>query len=140
MVTGTLRPVQGNPVKGRGCTCSCDPRKGPASKRHWAHRSTLLQGPESCRAREGGAGRGKPEDLPEPIKMKPAQEQAGPIMKTRELLLIGALCLSMPLAAQPYLQDTIPETVVTATGTTHLLKDAPVQTEVISLQMLQDYA
>lgn len=61
-------------------------------------------------------------------------------MKTRELLLIGALCLSMPLAAQSYLQDTIPETVVTATGTTHLLKDAPVQTEVISRQMLQDYA
>ncbi len=61
-------------------------------------------------------------------------------MKTRELLLIGALCLSMPLAAQSYLLDTIPETVITATGTTHLLKDAPVQTEVISRQMLQDYA
>ncbi len=51
--------------------------------------------------------------------MTPAQEQVGLIMKIKELLLIGwALCLVQPLAAQSYLQDTIPETVVTATGTT----------------------
>ena len=43
------------------------------------------------------------------------------------------------LAAQSYLQDTIPETVVTATGTRHLLKDAPVQTEVITRSMLSRY-
>ena len=62
-------------------------------------------------------------------------------MKIKSLLLIGAaLCLLQPLAAQSYLQDTIPETVVTATGTTHLLKDVPVQTEVITRKMLQDYA
>ena len=54
-------------------------------------------------------------------------------MKIRALLLIGwALCLTVTLSAQSYLQDTIPETVVTATGTLHLLKDVPVRTEVIS--------
>ena len=62
-------------------------------------------------------------------------------MKTFRILIIGwALCLAQLLAAQSYLQDTIPETVVTATGTSHLLKDVPVQTEVITKQMLQDYA
>ena len=62
-------------------------------------------------------------------------------MKIRELLLIGwALCLAVTMSAQSYLQDTIPETVVTATGTTHLLKDVPVQTEVITRQMLNNYA
>ena len=50
-------------------------------------------------------------------------------MKIRALLLIGwALCLTVTSSAQSYLQDTIPETVVTATGTLHLLKDVPVQT------------
>ena len=48
--------------------------------------------------------------------------------------------LTHTLAAQSYLQDTIPEVVVTATGTRHLLKDAPVQTEVITSKMLQNYA
>lgn len=43
-------------------------------------------------------------------------------------------------AAQTVLQDTIPETVVTATGTEHLLKDAPVQTEVVTRRMLDGYA
>ena len=72
----------------------------------------------------------------------PVQEQTGLIMrKIIKFLLIGAaLCLLQPLAAQDYLQDSIPETVITATGTLHLLKDAPVQTEVISRQMLQNYS
>ena len=62
-------------------------------------------------------------------------------MKIRALLLIGwALCLTVTSSAQSYLQDTIPETVVTATGTLHLLKDVPVQTEVISGRMLENYA
>lgn len=62
-------------------------------------------------------------------------------MKTKKIFLIGlALCLVQTLTAQSYLQDTIPETVVTATGTVHLLKDVPVQTEVITNRMLQDYA
>ena len=62
-------------------------------------------------------------------------------MKGIRLLLLGtALCLSSVVTAQSYLHDTIPETVVTATGTSHLLKDVPVQTEVITRQMLQGYA
>lgn len=53
-------------------------------------------------------------------------------MKIVRILIIGwALCLVQMLAAQSYQQDTIPETVVTATGTLHLLKNVPVQTEVI---------
>lgn len=38
------------------------------------------------------------------------------------------------------LQDTIAEIVVTGTGTEHLLKNAPVQTEVISGKTLENYA
>ena len=36
--------------------------------------------------------------------------------------------------------DSLQEVVVTGTGTQHLLKDAPVQTEVISQRQLQQYA
>ena len=36
--------------------------------------------------------------------------------------------------------DSLQEVVVTGTGTQHLLKDAPVQTEVITRQMLRQYA
>ena len=62
-------------------------------------------------------------------------------MRLHTIWLIGlALSLAFPLAAQTPLQDTIPETVVTATGTSHLLKDVPVQTEVITRRMLQNYA
>ncbi len=62
-------------------------------------------------------------------------------MKVRATFFLAlALCLPGTLAAQSYLQDTIPEVVVTATGTSHLLKDVPVQTEVITAKMLQNYA
>lgn len=62
-------------------------------------------------------------------------------MDIKKFLLIGlALLPAWPLAAQAPVQDTIPEIVVTATGTSHLLKDVPVQTEVITRQMLQNYA
>ncbi len=45
------------------------------------------------------------------------------------------------LKAQNELQgDSLQEVVVTGTGTQHLLKDAPVQTEVISRRQLQQYA
>jgi len=37
-------------------------------------------------------------------------------------------------------QDSLQEVVVTGTGTQHLLKDAPIQTEVISQRQLQQYA
>ena len=60
----------------------------------------------------------------------------------RHLLLLGFVLLLtyFGASAQEVLQDTIPETVVTATGTEHLLKDAPVATEVISGRALQNYA
>ncbi|MCE2616374.1 MAG: TonB-dependent receptor plug domain-containing protein [Phocaeicola sp.] len=38
------------------------------------------------------------------------------------------------------LTDSIPEIVITGTGTQHLLKDVPVQTEVISHKILKNYA
>ena len=57
--------------------------------------------------------------------------------------LIGLVlsCLVQTLFAQDILQgDSLQEVVVTGTGTQHLLKDAPVQTEVIGKQMLRNYA
>ena len=52
------------------------------------------------------------------------------------------LSLSAEVSAQSNvaMQDSIPEIVVTGTGTEHYLKDAPVQTEVISRKMLDSYA
>ena len=51
------------------------------------------------------------------------------------------LCLTPALRAQITLQgDSLQEVVVTGTGTQHLLKDVPVQTEVISHRQLQQYA
>ncbi|MBP5498496.1 MAG: TonB-dependent receptor plug domain-containing protein, partial [Muribaculaceae bacterium] len=51
------------------------------------------------------------------------------------------LCVSMTLTAQTdTLQTALPEVVVTGTGTEHLLKNAPVQTEVITSSMLRNYA
>ena len=41
--------------------------------------------------------------------------------------------------AVPTLSDSLQEVVVTGTGTQHLLKDAPVQTEVITSRMLKNY-
>lgn len=59
----------------------------------------------------------------------------------RHLLLLGFVLLLTAVGASAQgLSDTIPETVVTATGTEHLLKDAPVATEVISGRALQNYA
>ena len=54
---------------------------------------------------------------------------------------LAYLCLAPTLAAQTTLQgDSLQEVVVTGTGTQHLLKDAPVQTEVITSKMLRNYA
>ena len=51
-----------------------------------------------------------------------------------------ALCVAPSLAAQDIvLTDSLQEVVVTGTGTQHLLKDAPVQTEVITNRMLKNY-
>lgn len=52
------------------------------------------------------------------------------------------LCGRSEACAQQHvtLRDSLPEVVVTGTGTEHYLKDAPVQTEVISRKMLDQYA
>lgn len=58
------------------------------------------------------------------------------------LLLIGTAHPSL-LHAQPHptkvVEDSIPEVVVTGTGTEHPLKKAPVRTEVITSKMLRSY-
>ena len=54
---------------------------------------------------------------------------------------LAVYSLAPTLAAQTTLQgDSLQEVVVTGTGTQHLLKDAPVQTEVITNKMLRNYA
>lgn len=51
------------------------------------------------------------------------------------------MCLVQTLLAQDTIQgDSLQEVVVTGTGTQHLLKDAPVQTEVINSRMLRQFA
>lgn len=60
----------------------------------------------------------------------------------RRLLAVGiygACCLSLLQAQTVDKEASVQEVVVTGTGTRHLLKDAPVQTEVISGRMLQSY-
>lgn len=53
------------------------------------------------------------------------------------LQLLSVLCVSAQSTV--WKSDSLQEVVVTGTGTRHLLKDAPVQTEVITRQMLQQY-
>ena len=54
---------------------------------------------------------------------------------------LALVCLVHTSMAQTTLQgDSLQEVVVTGTGTQHLLKDAPVQTEVINARQLQQYA
>ena len=53
---------------------------------------------------------------------------------------VALLCLVSTLQAQDSLKvDNLQEIVVTGTGTQHLLKNVPVQTEVISRKMLDSY-
>lgn len=57
------------------------------------------------------------------------------------LLGLALLCTAQTQLAQTTLQgDSLQEVVVTGTGTQHLLKDAPVQTEVISRRQFDQYA
>jgi len=57
------------------------------------------------------------------------------------ILGLALVCLSPAMRAQTVLlSDSLQEVVVTGTGTQHLLKDAPVQTEVIGRRQLQQYA
>ena len=55
---------------------------------------------------------------------------------------VGLWLLAIGCFAQDdvWRSDSLQEVVVTGTGTQHLLKDAPVQTEVISHRQLQQYA
>jgi len=63
-------------------------------------------------------------------------------MKRNLTVGILAMYVCMTVSAQNdiWRNDSIQEIVVTGTGTQHLLKDAPVQTEVISGRQLQQYA
>ena len=60
----------------------------------------------------------------------------------KRLLMVGVLhvCITAILQAQDIAKEsTLQEIVVTGTGTQHLLKNAPVQTEVITRRMLESY-
>ena len=63
-------------------------------------------------------------------------------MSIRQKLAFGLWLLAVGTSAQTMIvrTDSLQEVVVTGTGTQHLLKDAPVQTEVISRRQLQQYA
>ena len=54
------------------------------------------------------------------------------------LIIMMGTC-AMHVQAQEELSDTLKEVVITGTGTQHLLKNAPVQTEVITRKMLDSY-
>ena len=62
----------------------------------------------------------------------------------KKLLTVAVLMVCMVLSVEAqgdvWRSDSLQEVVVTGTGTQHLLKDAPVQTEVISHRQLQQYA
>ena len=64
-------------------------------------------------------------------------------MLMKRLLTVGllALCAVASVEAQSdiWRSDSLQEVVVTGTGTQHLLKNAPVQTEVITQKMLRNY-
>ena len=61
----------------------------------------------------------------------------------KRLLTVGLLTLCAVVAGRAqtdvWRSDSLQEVVVTGTGTQHLLKDAPVQTEVITNKMLRQY-
>lgn len=62
-------------------------------------------------------------------------------MRKIVLLLLGTSAIITSYAQEnKTLQDSIPEVVVTGTGTQHYLKDAPVRTEVINRKMIEAYA
>lgn len=60
----------------------------------------------------------------------------------KRIATVGTLLVSVfscLMAQQPLLGDSLQEVVVTGTGTRHLLRTTPVQTEVISNKMLKQY-
>ena len=74
----------------------------------------------------------------------PAGTRADGIMTQRffiTLAFVAAACSAVVAQTTAVSrEDSLPEVVVTGTGTQHLLKDAPVQTEVISGKLLRSYA
>ena len=54
-------------------------------------------------------------------------------------MLMVCMVLSVEAQGDVWRSDSLQEVVVTGTGTQHLLKNAPVQTEVITQQMLKQY-
>ena len=61
-------------------------------------------------------------------------------MKRLYLLVMAFVGAALPSSAQQTIEgDSLQEVVVTGTGTQHLLRNAPVQTEVISSRMLRQY-
>ena len=60
-------------------------------------------------------------------------------MQTRRLVLCILMVLVVATAYGQERVDTLPEVVVTATGTQHRLKDVPVQTEVVTRKELEQY-
>jgi outer membrane receptor for ferrienterochelin and colicins len=63
------------------------------------------------------------------------------VMMKKLTVILLALCVAVFVEAQSdiWRSDSLQEVVVTGTGTRHLLKDAPVQTEVITQKMLRNY-
>lgn len=62
------------------------------------------------------------------------------LMKARLILAMALMCLGQALKAQTIDKEaSIQEVVITGTGTQHLLKNAPVQTEVITRRDLEQY-
>ena len=93
--------------------------------------------------REGKADWGKSEDLP--VNDNTAVQELAArkwklLMNLRQKLAFGLWLLVVGMQGQSiWRTDSLQEVVVTGTGTRHLLKDAPVQTEVITRRMLDSY-
>lgn len=143
--------MQGNPVKDRSCTCSCN----PPLKQVCQYNATET-------TREGMTDWGEPEDLPYMfyLRQTPRQDIAPSglrvgnflfyfrmndkgIMTCRNIAgVLLAIVVCPPVLAQKTIEskESLQEVVVTGTGTRHLLKDAPVQTEVINRQVLKTFA
>ena len=62
-------------------------------------------------------------------------------MNRRQKWAFGLWLVAVGVSAQTdvWRSDSLQEVVVTGTGTQHLLKNAPVQTEVITAKMLRNY-
>ena len=60
-------------------------------------------------------------------------------MRQKLAICLWLLAVGSWAQTEVWRTDSLQEVVVTGTGTQHLLKDAPVQTEVITAKMLKNY-